>query len=395
MHCAHWELGECSSCDWLPIDYAAQLDAKDREARNLLAAATAPDAHWLAPCPSRRVGFRNKAKMVVSGTAEQPILGLDGVDLTDCPLYPPELQSVFDPIKRFISAASLTPYQLGPIADLAGQSKRKKTSGHSQRGELKNVIVTIAPDGEMMVRFVLRSREALDRIAKHLPQLQTDLPQASVVSANIHGAHQAVLEGAEEILLTERRTLPMPLEMNPGRLTLLVGPRAFFQTNTAMAANLYQRAREWAVEIGAQTIWDLYCGVGGFALACAGPGRRVLGVETTEEAVACARASAEINAVGDEVEFVAADATQWVTGTVSPLPDLVIVNPPRRGIGEDLATWLEKSAVPWVIYSSCNAKSLARDLANMPSLRIAKAQVIDMFPNTSHYEVIALLRRSA
>ena len=89
-------------------------------------------------------------------------------------------------------------------------------------------------------------------------------------------------------------------------------------------------------------------------------------------------------------EFVAADATAYALGS-DAVPDLVVVNPPRRGIGPDLAGWLEASGVRHVVYSSCNAESLARDLALMPSLRPVEARVLDMFPHTTHYEVMVLL----
>jgi len=396
MRCAHWDQGECCSCGWLPMSYRDQLAAKKAQARELLALASAPDVQWLVPVPSPRVGFRNKAKMVVSGSVADPVLGLDGVDLCDCPLYPPQLQSAFAAIKSFISTARLTPYQLGSID--AGKRKSK----HSQRGELKYVIVTIAPTGQLMIRFVLRSFEAIDRIRKHLPELQTALPDAVVISVNIQSEHKAILEGEQEIVLTEQSALPMPLDLGGDTITLHLGPRAFFQTNTEIAARLYQTARQWANETNAQRIWDLYCGVGGFALACAGPGRRTLGIETSGEAIASARLSvAELehrSRPSEQVDFEVGDAVQWVllgkAQNKLPNPDLVIVNPPRRGIGRDLAAWLENSPTPWVIYSSCNPASLATDLTQMPSFRITKAQVLDMFPNTSHYEVIVLLQRN-
>ena len=127
-----------------------------------------------------------------------------------------------------------------------------------------------------------------------------------------------------------------------------------------------------------------------FALHLATPGRRVLGVEVSPEAIAAAQATAA--ELGAAAEFVAADATAYALGSTAP-PDLVVVNPPRRGIGADLAGWLERSGVRHVVYSSCNAESLARDLALMPSLRPVEARVLDMCPHTSHYEVIVLLAR--
>ena len=139
------------------------------------------------------------------------------------------------------------------------------------------------------------------------------------------------------------------------------------------------------------SVWDLYCGVGGFALHVAEPSREVVGIETSVEAVASARLSAQ-EAGLDRVTFEAGDATAFALAA-ERAPDLVVVNPPRRGLGEDLSRWLEGSSARHVVYSSCHAGSLARDLALMPSLRPRQAQVLDMFPQTAHYEVLTLLER--
>jgi 23S rRNA (uracil747-C5)-methyltransferase len=92
------------------------------------------------------------------------------------------------------------------------------------------------------------------------------------------------------------------------------------------------------------------------------------------------------------VRFEAGDATAYAVGSSTP-PDLVVVNPPRRGIGPELSGWLEASGVEHVLYSSCNALTLAKDLAAMPSLHPVRGQLLDMFPNTGHFEVLTLLRR--
>jgi 23S rRNA (uracil747-C5)-methyltransferase len=173
-------------------------------------------------------------------------------------------------------------------------------------------------------------------------------------------------------------------------VTLHLRPGSFFQTNTEIAAALYRQARAWLDELAPASVWDLYCGVGGFALHVAAPGRRVLGIEVSEPAIASARLSAAEASLAD-VAFQVGDATA-VTG--SDAPDAVIVNPPRRGLGPELCATLEGSSVGAVVYSSCNAESLARDLAAMPSLRARRIRVFDMFPQTGHYEVMVLLERA-
>jgi len=213
-----------------------------------------------------------------------------------------------------------------------------------------------------------------------------------VLTANLHPEHKAVLEGETEVPLTGQTLLPMRV----GDATLLLGPRSFFQTNTTVAAALYRQAHDWADDADPTTVWDLYCGVGGFARHLTAPGRTVVGVETSTDAVDAARAAARLHtdaagpASAPVPTFVVGDAT---TARLSPAPDLVVVNPPRRGIGRDLAAWLDASPATDVLYSSCNVASLARDLAEMPSLDPVSGRVFDMFPQTPHTEVMVRLER--
>ncbi len=371
MDCHHYDAFRCRSCTLLEVPRARQLSDKELHARSLVDAPV-----WLPTVAGAESGFRNKAKMAVGGTVETPTLGildrdLAGVDLRDCGLHAPGLTTALDDIARWISSAGLTPY------DVATRS-----------GELKHVLLTESPDGDLMLRLVVRSTSLEARIRSRLSALVDAVPALRVVTLNVQPDHKAVLEGEREIVLTEQSELPMRLATG---VTLRLGPRAFFQTNTYVAEALYEQARTWVDALAdVRTVWDLYCGVGGFALHLAGPDRDVLGVEVSSDAIDAATATAA--ELGVAARFVAGDAAAYALGS-DAVPDLVVVNPPRRGIGADLAGWLEESGVRHVVYSSCNAESLARDLALMPSLRPVEARVLDMFPHTTHYEVLVLLTR--
>ncbi|GER23219.1 23S rRNA (uracil(747)-C(5))-methyltransferase RlmC [Zafaria cholistanensis] len=374
MECSYFDAGLCLSCTHLAVPYAEQLAAKERHCRSLLSGH--PGLEWLPPVPSPGAGFRNKAKMVVGGTAQEPTIGIldtegQGVDLRRCGLCSPGLLASFPVLGEFISRANLTPYDVP-----------------RRRGELKYLIVTESPDGELMVRLVLRSKALVGRIRKNLPALLQALPQLKVVSVNLHPEHKATVEGQTEILLTRQSTL----RMRVNDVDLHLRPQSFFQTNTEIAAELYRQGRDWVRELAPASVWDLYCGVGGFALHCAGPGREVTGIETSREAIASARMSAREAGI-DGMSFEAGDATAFALGSPE-VPELVIVNPPRRGIGPDLCGWLESSPVRHVLYSSCNAETLAKDLAAMPSLTPRRARVLDMFPQSGHYEAMVLLERA-
>ena len=369
--CHHYDAFRCRSCTLLGIPRGRQLSDKEAHARTLVDSPV-----WLPTVAGADARFRNKAKMAVGGSVEALTLGildrdLAGVDLRDCGLHSDGLRAALDRIASWASSAGLVPYDVA-----------------SRRGELKHVLLTESPDGEMMLRLVLRSTALEARIRSRLPALLEAVPALRVVTVNVQPEHKAVLEGEREIVLTDTAALPMRLTTG---VTLRLGPRSFFQTNTAVAEALYDQARAWVRDLpDVRTVWDLYCGVGGFALHLAGPGREVLGVEVSADAIAAATATS--SELGVAAEFVAADATAYALAS-DAVPDLVVVNPPRRGIGPDLAGWLERSGVRHVVYSSCNAESLARDLALMPSLRPVEARVLDMFPHTTHYEVMVLLAR--
>ncbi len=375
MQCDYFDAGACRSCTLMGVPYGAQLADKEGHVRDVLAPFAA-DLAWLPPVASPASHFRNKAKLVVAGRAGRPTFGIldaqgRGVDLRRCGLYEPGLSATFDPLHRVVRDHGIEPYDVP-----------------ARRGELKHVIVTHSPDGEHLVRFVVRSEAGLAAVRAAVPDVLAAVPSARVVTVNLHPEHKAVLEGETEVVLTEQSLLPVRLE----DVTLHLGPRAFFQTNTAVTRQLYAQARSWADALSPASVTDLYCGVGGFALHLAAPGRRVTGVESAVDAVDAATTSAaqmSQRVPGLDVTFTAGDATEEVPGD----PELVVVNPPRRGIGPGLAARLEASDASHVIYSSCNVDTLARDLAAMPSLRPVQGRVVDMFPQTRHVETALLLRR--
>ncbi|SEK73275.1 23S rRNA m(5)U-747 methyltransferase [Kosakonia sacchari] len=372
MQCALYDAGRCRSCQWIEQPLATQLTAKMNDLHHLLAGL--PVAEWRTPVSGPEQGFRNKAKMVVSGSVEKPLLGMlhrDGTpeDLTDCPLYPDAFAPVFAALKPFIARAGLTPYNVA-----------------RKRGELKYLLLTESQqDGSMMLRFVLRSEAKLAQLRAALPWLQAQLPQLKVISVNIQPVHMAIMEGETEIFLTEQQAL----EENFNGVPLWIRPQSFFQTNPVVASALYATARDWVRALPVAHMWDLFCGVGGFGLHCATPEMRLTGIEIAPEAIACATQSAQVLGLHN-LHFQALDSTQFATAQ-QDVPDLVLVNPPRRGIGAELCDYLSRMAPPFIVYSSCNAQSMAKDIRQLPGYRIERVQLFDMFPHTAHYEVLTLL----
>ena len=425
LPCAHFDAGRCRSCTLLRVRTQTRLTRLQEELAQLLDPFAEAASPWRSPVRSPEAGFRNRAKMVAGGTAQDPTFGLlddegHGVDLSDCPLYPPAIHAVLAALPPLIRRAQVSPYDV-----------------NRRRGELKHVLVTAAPSGEVMVRFVLRTHKPVPRLAEHVGLLTKSVAAAGfevrVVTANLQPEHAAVLEGPTEVPIAGDDALTVV----QGRIPLRVLPQSFLQTNTSVASQLYLQVAQWVDDAEAASprpaedpfvVWDLFCGVGGFALHCARPAgdtsRRVIGVETSAQAVASATRTA--GELGLAAEFTTADATLFATTAVAaadpsasdsdsatvdttsadsvpgttdapttlPAPHLLIVNPPRRGLGRQLTDWIESSGISDVVYSSCNPQTLARDLAAMGSYRIVEARLLDMFPHTAHAEVVVRLVRS-
>ncbi|WP_337840804.1 23S rRNA (uracil(747)-C(5))-methyltransferase RlmC [Rheinheimera sp.] len=377
MYCAQFVAGRCRSCTEIELDYSEQLQHKQQQWLTLLEPFT-PD-QVLAPYPSPQSAFRTKAKMVVSGTAEQPVLGLmhssgEAVDLTSCLLYPTAFAPAFALVQQFIQRARLQPYQVA-----------------ERKGELKFILLSQSSfSGRFMLRFVLRSQNHLASIRKHLPWLQQQWPELELCSVNLQPVAMAQLEGDTEILLTDTPYLAEQLNQVPLYLT----PQSFFQTNPAVAAALYQSAVDWTTHLPLQSVWDLFCGVGGFGLhlASSRPGIQLTGIEISASAIASARkAAAELQL--EQPEFMALDANAFAMAQ-QQAPDLLLVNPPRRGLGPALCQQLLQLAPAYLLYSSCNPHSLAKDLAQLTlDYRLIKARLFDMFPHSQHAEVLVLLSK--
>ncbi|EMH6404502.1 MULTISPECIES: 23S rRNA (uracil(747)-C(5))-methyltransferase RlmC [Providencia] len=374
MHCEKYATGQCHSCQWLTLTPEQQIIEKQSQLQALLPAIDT--SLFQPPVTGPQTAFRNKAKMVVSGSVEKPILGIvgrdgQGVDLTDCPLYPDAFSDVFSAIIPFIARAGLTPYNI----------ERK-------RGELKYLLLTQSHHtGKFMLRFVLRSEKKIEQLKKALPWLQEQLPLLAVITANIQPVHMAILEGEDEIFLTEQRTLREEFNQVP----LFIRPQGFFQTNPIVAAKLYQTAREWVKALDIDSLWDLFCGVGGFGLHCAEKDTRLTGIEISAPAIASAQQSADELGL-KHVEFKALDSTRFATAN-QDIPQLILVNPPRRGIGKELCDYLTHMQPEYILYSSCNAQTMAQDLQLLAGYQVCKVQLFDLFPHTAHFEVLTLLKR--
>jgi len=365
--CRHYDAGRCRSCSLITTPLEQQH--VDKTERLRLITGISPETLVTGPAWH----FRDKVKLTVSGLVESPVIGLlqddlsGAVELLDCPVQSESLNRELPALKEFITRWRLTPYDIP-----------KRT------GELKGLILSHSPTSrQKMLRFILRSKESLDRIRQGLSELSA----FDVVSVNLQPVPHAILEGPEEIILTSQTTLAH----RANGLTLHFSPQSFMQTNSAVAQELYATATAWLAEWKNEKALDLFCGVGGFALHLARAGHPVHGVEINTSAVANAHMSARelklsTQFTASPAEMISALWREWD-------PTVVVVNPPRRGLAQTLELILEmKPAV--LLYSSCSPDSLATDLdALKASYCATRTKVFDMFPNTHHFESLTLLVR--
>ena len=192
MHCALYDAGRCRSCQWLERPVPQQLADKMADLRTLLAAI--PVAAWGEPVSGPEAAFRNKAKMVVSGSVERPLLGMlhrDGTRWTS-----PTARSIPPSLPRFFAPEALY--------------RPRRVNTLQRRAQTRGAEIPAAdrqPAGEMMLRFVLRSEAKVAQLRAALPWLQAQLPQLSVITANIQPVHMAIMEGEQEIFFTEQQAL--------------------------------------------------------------------------------------------------------------------------------------------------------------------------------------------
>lgn len=373
MNCHHYLKKHCLSCDLLSLSYAAAVKRKE----GVLAALFPLHHAKMKPSvlSNQSAGSRNKAKLAVAFINGEIQFGFyDGAQqfkiLEDCPLHAEPINRLLLDLKKILN---IKPYDL-----------------KTQLGELKFVLITYSEStNEMLLRFVLRSRAALDTLKSLVPVITQKQPSVTVITANIQSKHQAILEGDEEIVLTPKESIAHQF----GDVTLYQGPRSFFQTHSAMAFNLYQHFQNELSALPIKSLLDLYCGVGAFSFFAAKHCEKVIGVEISEAAIAYANQARAVNGAND-IQFIAMDVEVYLRSQKPNSFDVILVNPPRRGLNQAIIDDILRLAPSTLFYSSCNADTLHRDWLQLePQYDMASLQIFDMFPHTSHFETLMVLTK--
>ena len=382
--CNYFNLGQCKSCTRIELAYHLQLEKKISTLEAALVAAKL--IH-----PKISVGFqaqnsfnyRNRAKFVVAGTIEAPLLGMadnsqNVLDLPLCPLHAPEIVALAPILKETISKYKLTPYNI-----------------RTRQGELKAIIVRVGSETkEIIVRFVLRSRSLEKRVKNAASYLQEINSKIKVVTLNVQPKPAAILEGEEEGILTESNRIHESMQgINHTKIHFGISPKSFSQVSSQCAESLYQRAAQEIAKTPGSFLLDLFCGTGCFSIFAAQSVERSLGIELAESSIKDAIYSANLNGILN-CNYVVGDATNFrktieISGG-GRSPDVILVNPPRRGLGESICREINAINPQKIIYSSCNYETLIADLKLLSGYEIRSVEIFDMFPQTEHFETMVV-----
>lgn len=394
--CEHF--GVCGGCKWQNLPYKEQLRFKTEQVRDQLTRIGKITLPEVAPClGSEQTRFyRNKLEYTFADKrwltyeeiaeageiGERPALGFH---------IPGMFDKVLDIRKCWLQA--------DPSNEIRLETKRfcleNGYTFHNARehtGLMRNLVIRTASTGEVMVIVVFgaddrpRIEALLGHLAETFPAITSLMYIVNTKWNDSTGDLAAVCFSGKDHII----------ECMEG-LQFKVGPKSFYQTNSAQAYELYKTARDFAALTGEETLYDLYTGTGTIANFCAASCRKVVGIEYVPEAIEDAKINSALNGIGNTV-FFAGDMKAVLSDdfvAANGRPDVVILDPPRAGVDEPVIEVILRAAPERIVYVSCNPATQARDLALLAAAYgVERVQPVDMFPHTHHVEnVVKLVRR--
>ena len=258
-----------------------------------------------------------------------------------------------------------------------------------QTGFIRTLIIRTSSTGEVMI-IVVFFEEDKEKRESLLNAVKENFPEITSLLYVINGKCNDTITDQEVLTFSGKDHLIEKME----DLRFKVGPKSFYQTNSRQAYRLYSIAREFAALTGSETVYDLYTGTGTIANFIARKAGKVIGIEYVPEAIEDAKINAELNGL-DNTKFFAGDMKDLLTPAFIEThghPDVIITDPPRSGMHDDVIDTILNAAPKRIVYVSCNPATQARDLSRLSAnYRVSKVQPVDMFPHTHHVENVALL----
>ncbi len=372
---------KCGGCVYRHISYDSEKEIKYNRVRDALTRIGGFENPVIRPIvgDDTALRYRNKAQLPACNAEKGIELGFYAshshriIPCGDCLLQPELFSKVMDITKKFMYDTD--------------QSAYDETS-HS--GKLRHLYIRYAQAAdELMVCFVVNGNglkkedELVKRLREALPNLKSVIVNSNKENTNVVlGSKNRVLYGSGYItdILYDKR--------------FKLSPLSFYQVNRAQAQKLYTIARGYAGLSGGEVLLDLYCGTGTIGLTMAQDCKRLIGVEIVEDAVRDARVNAQLNGV-ENAEFICGDAAYAAEKLRSEgiRPDVVIIDPPRKGCDSALIDTVVKMSPERVVYVSCDPETLARDLRlfSEKDYSVKELTPVDLFPRTSHVETVVMM----
>ncbi|MDR1846892.1 MAG: 23S rRNA (uracil(1939)-C(5))-methyltransferase RlmD [Bacteroidales bacterium] len=261
----------------------------------------------------------------------------------------------------------------------------------AQIGMMRTLIIRTSSTGEVMLIVAFHEDDYHKR--NHLLEaIKTAFPEITSLMYVINNKLNDTITDLEIITYNGKDYLTEQME----DLQFRVGPKSFYQTNSRQAYRLYSIVREFAGLTGSETVYDLYTGTGTIANFIARQCLKVIGIEYVNEAIEDAKINSEINSIAN-TEFYAGDMKDILNQefiATHGSPDVIITDPPRTGMHDDVTESILAAAPQRIVYVSCNPATQARDLSRLDAkYRVTRVQPVDMFPHTHHVENVVLLER--
>lgn len=392
--CEHF--GICGGCKWQHLSYEAQLKFKQKQVEDALrrlAKVTLPDIEPILGS-EKTAYYRNKLEFTFSNKkwltkppeAENPELQMNALgfhipkrfdkilDINHCHLQPDPSNAIRNSIKAYALAHHLTFFDL-----------------KAQTGLLRNLIIRTGMPGELMAIMVFAKPdpEATEGLMKHLAET---FPEITSLLYVVNEKRNDTITDQEVFTYKGRDHIFEEME----GIRFRISPKSFYQTNSQQAYNLYRIARDFAGLSGRELVYDLYTGAGTIANFVAGKAKKVIGIEYIQAAIEDARLNSGLNRITNTT-FLAGDMKDILTadfiGSYGQ-PDVIITDPPRAGMHEDVTLRIKEAGAGKIVYISCNPATQARDIALLDeAYAVKKVQPVDMFPHTHHVENIVLLEK--
>ena len=378
--------GPCGGCSLRHLDYAAELRAKQESVLDAFRRIGGLEVPVLDILPSPEVDrYRNKVQFPVGVDKNgAPCIGFYAgrthriVPCPDCKLQPGVLNEIGNALCAFFAQQDIRPYD-----------------EQSGKGLVRHIFLRRgAHSGQIMVCLVC-TRAKLPHAEQLCTALREQFPAISTILLNVNAKNTNVILGGENHILYGPGYIEDTLCGVPVRL----GPLSFYQVNTLAAERLYGVAAQYAQLTPDDALLDLYCGMGTIGLSMADQCRELIGVEIVPEAIESAKANAARmgKAVAAKSRFFCADAGQAATQLAAEglHPDIVMLDPPRKGCDEATLSAVVRMAPRRVVYVSCNPATAARDAAWLEKngYHAEKVQPVDLFPRTKHCETVVLLSK--